>query len=66
MDGACSAYGGEERNIQDFVMRTEGKRPLERPRRGWEDNIRMDLQEVGCRVMELIELARDRDKWRHL
>ena len=66
MDGACSTYGGEERHIEDFVIRTEGKRPLERPRRGWEDNIRMDLQEVGCRVMELIELARDRDKWRHL
>ena len=41
----------------------EGKRPLERPRRGWEDNIKIDLQEVGCGVMEWIELAQDRDCW---
>ena len=38
----------------------------ERPRRGWEDNIKMDLQEVGCWVMDWIELAQDRDRWRKL
>ena len=48
MGGACSAYG-EERRIPGFVGKPEGKRPLGRPRRRWEDNIKMDLQEVGCR-----------------
>jgi hypothetical protein len=41
----------------------EGKRPLGRPRRRWDD-IRMDLREVGCRGMDWIELAKDRDRWR--
>ena len=44
----------------------EGKRPLGRPRRRWEDNIKMDLQEVGCEGMDGIELALDRDRWRAL
>jgi hypothetical protein len=43
-----------------------GKRPLERPRLRWEDKIKMDLQEVGCGVMDWIELAEDRDRWRAL
>ena len=42
----------------------EGKRPLGRPRRRWEDNIKLDLQKVGCGCMEWIELAQDRDRWR--
>ena len=41
----------------------EGKRQLERPRRRWEDNIKMDLNEVGCAGMDWIELAQDRDRW---
>ena len=44
----------------------EGKRPLGRPRRRWEDNNKMDLQEVGCGSMDWIELAQDRDRWRAL
>jgi len=45
-----------------LVGKPEGKRPLGRPRRRWEDNIKMDLQEVGW-GMEWIELAQDRDRW---
>ena len=44
----------------------EGKRPLGRPRRSWEDNIKMDLQEVGGSCGDWMELAQDRDRWRHL
>ena len=44
----------------------EGKRPLEKPRRRWEDNIKMDLQKVGCGGMDWIELAQERDGWRAL
>jgi len=48
------------------VGKPEVKRPLGRPRRRWEDNTKMDLQEVGCRGMDWIELAQDRDRWRAL
>ena len=44
----------------------DGKRPPGRPRRRWEDNIKMDIQEVGCGGMDYIELAQDRDRWRAL
>jgi len=44
----------------------EGKRPLGRPKPRWEDNIEMDLQEVGCGGMDWIDLAQDRDRWRAL
>ena len=65
--GACSTYGEEERSIQSFgVGKPEGKRALGRPRRRWEDNIKMDLQEVGCGGMDWIELVQDRDRCRAL
>jgi len=48
------------------VGKLEGKRPLGRPRRRWEDNIKMNLQEVGCGGMDWIELAQDKDRWRAL
>jgi hypothetical protein len=48
------------------VGKYEEKRPLGRPRRGWKNNIKMDLQEVGCGGMDWIELAQDTDRWRAL
>ena len=58
---------GEERGVyRVLVGKPEGKRPLGRPRRTWVDNIRMDLQEVGCGYMDWIRLAQDRDRWRKL
>jgi hypothetical protein len=45
-----------------LVVKPEGKRPLGRPRHRWEDNIKMDLQEVVCGDMDWIELAQDRDR----
>ena len=46
-----------------LVGKPGGKRPLGRPRHRWEDNIKMDLQEVGCVGMDWIRLAEDRDRW---
>ena len=58
---------GEKRGVyRVLVGKPEGKRPLGRPRRRWVDNIRMDLQEVGCGDMDWIGLAHDRDRWRTL
>jgi len=48
------------------VMKPEGKRPFGRPRRRWEDTIKMDLQEVGCGDVDWIELAQDKGRWRGL
>ena len=53
--------GGERGAYKVLVGKPEGKRPLGRPRRRWVDNIRMDLQEVGCGYMDWIGLAQDRD-----
>jgi len=61
------AHMGEERGIYRVLLgKPEGRRPLGRPRRRWVDNIRMDLQVVGCGYMDWIELAQDRDGWRRL
>ena len=49
-----------------LVGKPGGKRPLGRPRRRWVDNIRMDLQEVGCGYVDCIGLAQDRDRWQTL
>ena len=49
-----------------LVGKSGGERPLGRPRRRWKDNMKMDLQEVGCGSMDWIELAQDRDRWRAL
>ena len=54
---------GEGKGVYKVLVgKPEGKRPLGRPRRRWEDNIKMDLQEVGCRDMDWIELAQGRDR----
>jgi hypothetical protein len=68
MGGACSAYGGGERRgvYGVLVGKPEGKRPLRRPRCRWEDNIKMDLQEVECGGMDWLGLAQDTDRWRAL
>ena len=57
------AHMGDERVL---VGKPEGRRPLGRPRHRWVDNIRMDLQEVGCGYIAWIGLAQDRDRWRTL
>jgi hypothetical protein len=61
------AHMGERRDVyRVLVGKPEGKRPLGRPRRGWEDNIKMDLQEVGCGGVDWIELAQGRERWQTL
>jgi hypothetical protein len=58
---------GEERGVyRALVRKPEGKIPLGRPRRRWEDNNKADLQEVECGGMDWIELAQNRDRWRTL
>jgi len=55
---------GEERGLCRFLLgNTEGRRSLDRPRLRWVDNIRMDLQEVGCGCMDWIGLAQGRNRW---
>jgi hypothetical protein len=56
---------GEKRGVyRVLVGKPEGKRPLGRPRSRWEENVRMDLQELGCGGMDWIGLAQDRHRWR--
>jgi hypothetical protein len=58
---------GEGRGVHGVLVGSpEGKRPLGRPRRRWEDNIKMDIQEVGGGCGDWMELAQDRDRWRAL
>ena len=57
---------GERGVNRVLVGKREGRRPLGRPRRRWVDNIRMELQEVGCGYMDWTGLAQDRDRWRTL
>jgi hypothetical protein len=62
MGGACSAKGEERGMYRVLVEKPEGRRPLRRPRLRWEDNIRMDLQDVRCGGMDWIGLAQDRER----
>jgi hypothetical protein len=58
---------GEDTGVHRVLVgKPEGKRPLGRPRRRWEDNIKMDLQKVGGGGGDWMELAQDRDRWRAL
>jgi hypothetical protein len=58
---------GEKRSMyRVLVGKPEGKRPLGRPRCRWEDNIKVDLQEVGCEGVDWIQLAQGGDRWRAL
>jgi hypothetical protein len=56
---------GEERKVYKVLVgKPEGKRPLGRPRRKWEDGIRMGLREIGLGCVDWIRLSQDRDRWR--
>jgi len=58
---------GERSGVYRVLMgKPEGKRPVGRPRLRWEDNIKMDLEEVGCGGMDWIKVAQDRNRWRAL
>ena len=58
---------GEERGVYRVLLgKPEGRRSLGRPRRRWVDNIKIDLQELGCGYVDWIGLAQDRDSWRTL
>ena len=65
MGVACSIMGEKRGVYRILVSKSEGKRPLGRPMRRWEDDIKMDLKEVGWGVY-WIELAQDRDRWQAL
>jgi hypothetical protein len=66
MGRACST-DGEKRNVyRILVVKSEGKRPLGRPRCRWVDTIKIDLREMGLDGMDWIDLAQDRDQWRAL
>jgi hypothetical protein len=66
MSGACGTHGAEENAYWVVVGKSEGKRPLERPARRWEDNIKMDLIKIEWGGMDWIDLVPDRDQWRAL
>jgi hypothetical protein len=66
MGMACITNGENKNAYRILVGKPQGKRPLGRPKRKWEDNIKMDLREVGWGGMDWVDLAQDRDQWRAL
>jgi hypothetical protein len=66
MGKACSTNGEKSNAYRILAGNPEGKRLLGRPRRGWVDNIKMDLREIEWDGMDWIDLAQDRDQWRAL
>jgi hypothetical protein len=65
-EGKVARMGDRRSVYRVLVWKREGKRSLGRPRRRWEDNIKLELQEVGCGGMDWIELDQDMDRWRTL
>jgi hypothetical protein len=63
MGKACSKHGEKRNSYGIFVGKSEGKRPLGKPTRRWEDNIKMDLREIRWGGMDWNELAQNRDQW---
>jgi hypothetical protein len=63
MGGACSTYGERRGVYRVLEGRPEGKRPLGRLRHSEDDNIKRDVQEIGCVSVEWVDLSQDRDKW---
>jgi hypothetical protein len=63
MGRTCSTNGAKRNTYRTLVGKTDGKRPLGRPRRRWVDNVQMNLREIGWGGMEWIGLAPDRDQW---
>jgi hypothetical protein len=66
MGRICSTHGAKRNACRVLVGKSGGKRPLGRPRHRWEDNIKVDLREIGWGGMDWIHLAQDRDQWRAL
>jgi hypothetical protein len=64
--GHVARTGAKRNAYRILVGKPEGKRPLRRPRHRWEDNITMDLREIGWGGMDWVDLARHRDQWRAL
>jgi hypothetical protein len=63
---ACGTHGRGEKRVHGFGGKTRRKRPVGRPRRIWEDGIKLDLREIGWGVVEWIHLIQDRDRWQAL
>jgi hypothetical protein len=66
MRWVCSTYGERRGLYRGLKRKPEGKKLRGRPRCTWEDNIKIGFREVGCRGMDWVELAQDRDRWRAL
>ena len=66
MGRVCSTYGERRDVYRVLVGTTDGKRPLGRPRHRWEDNMKMDVQEVECECMDWIDVVEDRNRWQAL
>jgi hypothetical protein len=62
--GACGTRGRGDKIYKVLVGNPEGRRPLGRPRRRWEDGIRIDIREIGLGGVDWIRLSQDRDRWR--
>jgi hypothetical protein len=66
MHRACSVDGGDEKCVKNLVGKLEWKRPLRRPRSRWQDNVKMNLREIGFGCVDWIHLVQDRDWWQAL